>query len=420
MQVTIYDVDDFKSKALAFANQFEVCCLLDSNYYQDPYSKFDLLFAIDYIDKIETKKTKDSFQQLEAFKLKNKGWLFGGLGYDLKNEIEDLSSKNEDHLNFPDLFFFAPKHLLILKGNQLEIFSADAENIWKKLEKTVVEKPLQSAKSDIKCRFSKADYIKTLEEIKDEISKGNIYETNFCIEFYAENTTINPSEIFQQLNVISPTPFANYFKWFDKYIISATPERFLSKRGSKLISQPIKGTAKRSDNEVEDEQIKNDLINHPKEQQENVMIVDLVRNDLTKSAKKGTVTVEELFGVYSFKQVHQMISTVVCEIKDDVSNVDALKNTFPMGSMTGAPKIKAMQLMDHYERSQRGMYSGAVGYFSPEDDFDFNVIIRTILYNETEKYLSFHVGSAITYYANPDYEYEECLLKVKAILEVLK
>ena len=420
MQVTVHNVDDFKRKALAFANQFNVCCLLDSNNYQDPYSKFDLLFAIDYIDKIETKKVNNSFEQLETFKLKNKGWLFGGLGYDLKNEIEDLNSKNDDYLQFPDLFFFAPKHLLILKGNQLKIISDDAKNIWTKIKATNIEKSNLSAKCNIKCRFSKADYIQTLGNIKTEIIKGNIYETNFCIEFYAENSSINPGQIFQQLNILSPTPFANYFKWFDKYIISATPERFLSKRENKLISQPIKGTAKRSENQEEDEQIKHDLVNHPKEQQENVMIVDLVRNDLTKSAKKGTVSVEELFGIYSFKQVHQMISTVICEIEEGLSSVDALKNTFPMGSMTGAPKISAMQLMDHYERSQRGMYSGAVGYFSPEDDFDFNVIIRTILYNETEKYLSFHVGSAITYYADAEKEYEECLLKIKAILEVLK
>lgn len=419
MQVTIHDVEDFKRKALAFSNQFEICCLLDSNQYQDPYSKFDLIIALDYLDKIEIKNTNNSFLQLENFKKKNSGWLFGGLSYDLKNELENLTSKNVDYLNFPDLFFFAPKHLLILKGNQLEIRSDEAENIWQQIQNSNPTQITSVAKSEIKCRFSKADYIQTLDIIKTEIGKGNIYETNFCIEFYAENALIKPDQTFHQLNTISPTPFANYFKWFDKYIISATPERFLSKRGNKLISQPIKGTAKRSLDFEEDEQIKNDLVNHPKEQQENVMIVDLVRNDLTKSAKKGTVTVEELFGIYSFKQVHQMISTVVCEIKESLSSVEALKNTFPMGSMTGAPKIKAMQLMDHYERSQRGMYSGAVGYFSPDDDFDFNVIIRTILYNETNKYLSFHVGSAITYYADAEYEYEECLLKIKAIMEIL-
>lgn len=149
------------------------------------------------------------------------------------------------------------------------------------------------------------------------------------------------------------------------------------------------------------------------------MIVDLVRNDLTKSAKKGTVKVEELFGVYSFKQVHHLISTVVCQKQEGLTSLEVIKNTYPMGSMTGAPKIKAMELMEQFERTKRGMYAGAVGYFSPDDDFDFNVIIRTILYNETNKYLSFQVGSAITYYAIPEKEYEECLLKVKAILEVL-
>jgi para-aminobenzoate synthetase component 1 len=205
----------------------------------------------------------------------------------------------------------------------------------------------------------------------------------------------------------------------NQYIISASPERFLAKRGRQLISQPIKGTAKRSANLAEDEQLKLSLKNHPKEQQENVMIVDLVRNDLTRSAVAGTVKVEELFGIYSFEQVHQMISTVTCLKADDVSDVEAIRNTFPMGSMTGAPKVNAMRLMEKYERSKRGVYSGAVGYFSPDGDFDFNVIIRTILYNAATQYLSFQVGSAITHSADAENEYQECLLKAKAILEVL-
>ncbi len=193
----------------------------------------------------------------------------------------------------------------------------------------------------------------------------------------------------------------------------------MAKRGSKLISQPIKGTAKRGKTEQEDEAIKQQLRNHTKELQENVMIVDLVRNDLTRSAKEGTVKTEELFGIYSFNQLHQMISTVVCEMRDNISVIEAVKNTFPMGSMTGAPKISAMRLMEQYERSKRGVYSGAIGYFSPDNDFDFNVVIRTLLYNSATKYVSFQVGSAITYHANAEQEYEECLLKAKAILEVL-
>jgi para-aminobenzoate synthetase component 1 len=419
MIISINDIEVFKQKALKWANSFEICCVLDSNQYQDPYSRFDFLIAAKAEHQIELRNSASAFDDLETFRKENAGWVFGGLGYDLKNEIEDLKSDNLDHLNFPDLFFFAPKHLLFLKGNQLEINSSETEEIWKNINNIVLDEDIQSTKLNIQSRFSKADYLDTVEHIKNEIGRGNIYETNFCMEFFAEDAMINPPHVFKELNSASPTPFANYFKWFDRYVLSATPERFLSKRGRKLISQPIKGTAKRSENLKEDEQLKKDLSNHPKEQQENVMIVDLVRNDLTKSAKKGTVAVEELFGVYSFKQVHQMISTVVCELKDEITNTEILKNSFPMGSMTGAPKIKAMQLMEHYERSKRGLYSGAIGYFSPEDDFDFNVIIRTILYNEKEKYLSFQVGSAITYYAESEKEYDECLLKVKAILEVL-
>ena len=419
MNVTISDIELFKQKALKWANTFDVCCLLDSNQYQDPYSRFDFLIAANAEKKIELRNSTAAFEDLNTFRKENTGWVFGGLGYDLKNEIEDLQSDNLDHLDFPDLFFFAPKHLIFLKGNQLKINSSEAEEIWKNINNVVLEDDSHPTKLNIQCRFSKADYLNTIENIKEEIGRGNIYETNFCMEFFAEDAIINPTQVFKELNSASPTPFANYFKWFDHYVLSATPERFLSKKGRKLISQPIKGTAKRSEDITEDEQIKKELSNHPKEQQENVMIVDLVRNDLTKSAKKGTVAVEELFGVYSFKQVHQMISTVVCELKDDITNSEILKNSFPMGSMTGAPKIKAMQLMEHFERTKRGLYSGAIGYFSPEDDFDFNVIIRTVLYNKKEKYLSFQVGSAITYYAEAEKEYEECLLKVKAILEVL-
>jgi len=225
--------------------------------------------------------------------------------------------------------------------------------------------------------------------------------------------------VFLKLNAISPNPFSGFFKWKGNYILCASPERFLAKRGDKLISQPIKGTAKRGKTIEEDEVIKQQLRNHTKELQENVMIVDLVRNDLTRSAKEGTVKMEELFGIYSFNQLHQMISTVVCEIQDGLTSIEAIKNTFPIGSMTGAPKISAMRLMEQYERSKRGVYSGAMGYFSPDGDFDFNVVIRTLLYNAEKKYLSFQVGSAITYHADAEREYEECLLKAKAILEVL-
>jgi para-aminobenzoate synthetase component 1 len=407
----------FKQKALQWAATFDAACYLDSNSFNDPYSKFDTLIAAGIRDRIIA-HTGTAFGEFEKFREKNPGWITGFFSYDLKNEVENLTSANPDHLDFPDLCFFAPLYLLLINGDKIEIQADDPEYIFECIEQQapVTSKP---GEINLQSRFSREDYITTANKIKEHISRGDIYVTNFCQEFFADNATINPVTTFIQLNTLSPTPFAAFYKWQDNYILCASPERFLAKRGTKLISQPIKGTAKRGSTLQEDEAIKQQLRNHSKELQENVMIVDLVRNDLTHSAKPGTVKTEELFSVYTFNQLHQMISTVVCELQAGISAIQAIRNTFPMGSMTGAPKIRSMQLMERYERSRRGIYSGAVGYFSPDNDFDFNVVIRTLLYNSAKKYLSFHAGSAITYYADAEKEYEECLLKAKAILEVL-
>jgi para-aminobenzoate synthetase component 1 len=271
---------------------------------------------------------------------------------------------------------------------------------------------------NLNSRFSKPEYMNAVQKLKQHIQRGDIYEINFCQEFYS-HSAINPVSVYLKLREISPTPFSCYYKLHDKYLISASPERFLKKTGSKIISQPIKGTQRRSTNKIKDEKLKTELLNDPKERAENVMIVDLVRNDLSRTAKKGTVKVEELFGIYTFKQVHQMISTISAEISENTNVVDVIKKAFPMGSMTGAPKIRAMELIDHYEKSIRGLYSGSVGFITPEKDFDFNVVIRSILYNESKKYVSFTVGGAITSLSVPEKEYEECLVKAKAIMEVL-
>jgi para-aminobenzoate synthetase component 1 len=203
-------------------------------------------------------------------------------------------------------------------------------------------------------------------------------------------------------------------------IFCGSPERYLNKAGSTLKSQPIKGTARRLANPEEDEKIKEELRASEKERAENVMIVDLVRNDLTKCALPGTVKVDELCGIYSFEQVHQMISTVSCQLAEGTTLSHILRSSFPMGSMTGAPKIRAMQLIESFEQTRRGVYSGSVGYIAPNGDFDLILIIRTMLYDADQKYLSFQVGSAITHQAIPEIEYDECLLKAKAILQVLK
>jgi para-aminobenzoate synthetase component 1 len=414
----VTNVQLFKQKALAWANSFNTLCYLDSNNFTDPYGKFDTLIAVGVQNEI-TANSGNAFEQLAGFRQKNRGYIAGFFGYDLKNEVENVSSQNIDGLSFPDLYFFAPDIVISINKNTVEITTENAQVAFENIERIKLSIPSNGPSVNLQSRFSQAEYIEAVDSIKAHINRGDIYVTNFCQEFFAENASIQPEVIFGSLNSLSPNPFATYFKWDGNYIIGASPERFLAKRGSKLISQPIKGTAKRHKNKVADEAVKQQLRNQPKELQENVMVVDLVRNDLTRSAKPGTVKTEELFGIHSFEQVHQMISTVVCEMREDITAVEAIKNTFPMGSMTGAPKISAMQLMEQYERSKRGVYSGAVGYFSPDGDFDFNVVIRTVLYNSVKKYLSFHVGSAITYHANAEKEYEECLLKAKAILEVL-
>jgi para-aminobenzoate synthetase component 1 len=411
------DIKQFKQKALQWANSFDVAVCLNSNNFTGKYSKFETLIAAGTKAELKCNAGR-AFEQLERFSKQNKGWILGLLNYDLKNEIEDVTSDKPDYLQFPELYFFVPEHLIVISESGIEITSDD-ESILAQIDNQIINDTRPQIDLDIRSRFSRDEYIATVQAIQQHIIRGDIYETNFCQEFYAEDAVVEPLAVYNHLTKISPSPFGCYFKLYDQYIISASPERFLAKRGDQLISQPIKGTAKRSANKAEDEALKQSLKEHPKEQQENVMIVDLVRNDLTRSAKPGTVKVEELFGIYSFEQVHQMISTIVCEMDESLSNVQVIKNTFPMGSMTGAPKVSAMRLMEKYERSKRGIYSGAIGYFSPDGDFDFNVVIRSILYNSTNRYLSFQVGSAITHNANAEYEFEECLLKAKAILEVL-
>jgi para-aminobenzoate synthetase component 1 len=408
----------FKQKALAWASSFDVCCILDSNGYTDQYQKFDLLIAAGTTQQLRI-SSGAAFNSLKDFYEEHQNWMFGLLGYDLKNEVENLRSENPDTLDFPDLFFFVPEYLIAIKDDRPEVVLGNPEILQEILQQKthLSQAPFEQK---IESRMSKQTYLDKVEELQRHIHLGNIYEVTFCQEFFAEHAAIDPLAVYEKLINISPTPFAGFFKIGEQYILSASPERFLSKKGQTLISQPIKGTARRSHHPEADQRIKNLLKEDLKEQTENVMIVDLVRNDLTKSALPGTVKVEELFGIYSFPQVHQMISTITCELRPGLHFIDALRNTFPMGSMTGAPKIRAMELIEQQECRKRGAYSGSIGYISPDGDFDFNVVIRSILYQAEKQYLSFHVGGAITYSSVPEKEYEECILKASAIIETLK
>ena len=422
---TISNPFQFKSQLLQWAQQFREVVYFDSNDYQQNYSSYECLLAVDAFTSVKT-DFQNAFEDLKQYQQQTKDWLFGYLSYDLKNDTEQLQSKNHDGLQFPDLYFFQPKKLFLIKGNQLEVqylrlcddeFELDFQEITDCVLFTENENSENSV--EVQHRISKVKYLEKVTAMLKHIHRGDIYEANFCMEFFAENTTIEPLEIFRKLNAISSTPFATFFKNNAQFLLSASPERYIKKIGSKIISQPIKGTSKRFDDDILDEQSKVELENNPKERSENIMIVDLVRNDLSKTASKGSVNVEELCKIYSFKQVHQMISTIVSEVESTISPIDVLKTTFPMGSMTGAPKISAMNIIENLEETKRGLYSGSVGYFTPENDFDFNVVIRSILYNAQKKYVSFSVGSAITSLSEPELEYEECLLKAKAMFTVL-
>ncbi len=418
----IRDVSNFKKQLLHWANTFQEFVFLDSNNYNQKYSSFDALVAVEAFTSIKT-DYKNAFEDLHQYQSHTKDWLFGYLSYDLKNDIENLNSSNFDGLEFDDLYFFQPKKIFLIKGNQLEMHylrlcDDEIESAFKTITSCLLPF-FKTSTIEIKQRISKKDYLSKVSKILDHIHRGDLYEANFCMEFFAENTPINPLEIYHKLNSISEAPFAVSFKNNFQFLISASPDRYLRKQESKIITQPIKGTARRSHIEQEDKLLIADLASNEKERSENIMIVDLVRNDLSKKAMKGSVFVEELCEVYTFKQVHQMISTVVSEVENTTSPTQILKSTFPMGSMTGAPKISAMKIIEELEESKRGLYSGAMGYFMPTGDFDFNVIIRSILFNSNNNYLSFSVGSAITAMANPQNEYEECLLKAKAMFDVL-
>jgi para-aminobenzoate synthetase component 1 len=424
---TINKIDEFKSNLLNWSQQFETAIWLDSNEHNEDYSSFDCALAAEEFTSIKTDYFT-AFEKLKEYQTITKDYIFGYISYDVKNDTEQLNSSNFDGLGFADLFFFQPQKLIFIKGNTIEFqylrmvddeIEDDFEIIKKSLGKIDESDNLEKNDIKIKLRIHKDEYHQKVTKVLEHIKRGDIYEANFCQEFYSENTSINPLEVYKHLNDISEPPFACFLKLDAQYLLSASPERYLKKDNIKVISQPIKGTAKRLISKADDDQIAFDLSRDEKERAENVMIVDLVRNDLSKTAKIGSVKVEELCKVYSFKQVHQLISTVVSEVEENLHPVEIIRSTFPMGSMTGAPKVSAMKIIEELEETKRGLYSGTVGYFTPEGNFDFNVIIRSILYNEEKKYVSYSVGGAITAKSTPEKEYEECLLKAKAMKYVL-
>jgi para-aminobenzoate synthetase component 1 len=413
-------------KLTAFAEDYTYASILTSNNYPDPYGKYECMAAFGAYRILQTEQ--DSFSQLKLFIEQRKSWLFGHFSYELKNETEDLDSQHIKAHEFSQLCFFEPAYLLLQEKGSNWVSAYVNEEVKPKpfikllesLKQNTVPKVIDFDFPKLHPKMTKEEYIGAFDQLMAEIQYGNIYEVNYCQQFNAEVKDFNPYWAFLQLNQRSPMPFAAFYKNESAFAISASPERFICKRENKLYSQPIKGTAKRGKSLEEDENIKKQLRNDLKEQTENVMIVDLVRNDLSRTAAKASVKVEELFGVYTFPQVHQLISTVSSELSTRFHFIDAIEKAFPMGSMTGAPKVSAMKIVDRDEKSRRELYSGSIGYIDPEGNFDFNVVIRTLLYNAKSHFLSLTVGGAITAAAEAEKEYEECLLKAKAIFDQQK
>ena len=425
----LIETSDFREHLLAWINKAESVAFLNSNHLDKKYGSYDFLCAVGVVSEFICPAN----ETLPAFKnyfSEVNDWLFGFFSYDLKNELENLTSVHEDGIQMPLLHFFQPQLVFLKKKNALEIgyiseFYSEKQinNLFTIICNTTLsainnnEKPLFEK---VVAKVEKDTYLEKITKIKNHIQIGDIYEMNFCMEFYANyHKDIDIVKLYKKLNSLSPAPFSCLYVSGDKSLICASPERFLKKEGNRLISQPIKGTIKRGKTEKEDAKLARELASDEKEKSENVMIVDLVRNDLSHYALKGSVKVEELFGMYSFAQVHQMISTVVCNLKEDACIVDAIMQCFPPGSMTGAPKIRAMQIIEDIESTKRGLYAGAVGYFTPKKDFDFNVVIRSILINDAAKYVSLMAGGAITAKSEAEKEYDECLVKAQAMIQVL-
>lgn len=420
-----FPITDFlrtKQQVLSWCNQFSTCCFLDNHQYQFNHHSYECIAGAGAESFIEA-AAGNALQQLQQYQQQHPGWLFGHLGYDLKNELEPLDSLNPDFIHFPDLFFFSPQTVLLLSQHELCIAGGSAENAVAAFVAItgmpVAEHTASAAPIVFQQRFSRPAYIDTIEKLRQHILRGDCYEINFCQEFFAEDVAVDPLTVYQALSAVSPSPFAAFYKLQQKYLLCASPERYLKKEGDSIISQPIKGTARRNPQDgPADDASKAALYNSSKDRSENVMVVDLVRNDLSKICVEGSVKVNELFGIYSFPQVHQMVSTISGILPPGISFTEIIRKTFPMGSMTGAPKMKVMELIEKYETVKRGIFSGAAGYISPDGDFDFNVVIRSVLYNQSERYLSYLAGSGITFYSDAAAEYEECLLKAEAIKKV--
>ena len=422
------DLYKIKQQVLNWSARFSTCCFLDNQLYPSANNSYECLVAAGERSRLRA-ESGHAFEQLKNFSIEQNDWLFGHFAFDLKSETEDSPSSLPDFIRFPDLFFFVPEIIVLINQKEIQIglFGDHQRQVLDEIEngeRSTVNGNRSTEVSEIpviKQRISKTKYIQTIENLHQHILRGDCYEINFCQEFFVEAIDLNPFDLFQALTRVSPSPFSAFYTVDKNYLLCASPERYLKRKGDSILSQPIKGTSARDLQDLgHDEKLKAGLAASEKDRAENVMVVDLVRNDLSKISETDSVRVSELFGIYSFAQVHQMISTVVGKPLAHLHWSELIQRTFPMGSMTGAPKRRVLELIEKYEQTKRGLFSGALGYVNPEQDFDFNVVIRSMLYNSDTGYLAYFAGSGITVNSDPESEYEECLMKVAAFEKIIK
>lgn len=408
--VSAHKVDPIllENRLLELSSSRSFFTLYTSQGYASKWGEYELLFAWGAKAIFDTTALKNG--ALES------GWRFGFLGYELRHEFERLSKGNPAIGQWPEAQFFEPEVVGTLdRAGTLTVYADEPEDVLALVLASEKSRKAGNTTLDFQPVETRESYLEAVRKLQEHIQRGDIYEVNYCTAFKAEYESLDSAQLFRQMTQATKAPFSAFVKMDQLELLCTSPERYILKKGDQLWSQPIKGTNRRlAENNHVQERL---LVADEKERAENVMIVDLVRNDLSRVAAKGTVQVEELFGVYPFKNVNQMISTVTCKTRAETSNWEIIKATFPMGSMTGAPKISAMELAERYEKTERGIYSGALGYIMPNGDFDFNVVIRSIALDAKQGVASAHVGGAITLLSIPEREYEECLLKAESLLQ---
>ncbi|CAN5221574.1 anthranilate synthase component I family protein [soil metagenome] len=337
-------------------------------------------------------------------------WLFGFIGYDMKNNIHSITSTNKSMYNAPDLYMMEPSVLFKIENDSIEQILGETIDIGLDSEINV-----DCIVRDVVPRISKDDYITTVRKIKDYIKEGDFYELNYSYPFTA-GFSGDSFALYKKMRAVNPVPFGSFIELDDVSICCFSPERFLKNSGGHLLSEPIKGTSGRSTDPVTDERLRNELKN-AKNEAENLMIVDLVRHDLSRVSKPGSIRVSKLYDIQTFDTVHQLISRIEGEMMVNTDPVEVIKACFPMGSMTGAPKLEVMKHIEDLECYKRGIYSGSIGYFTPDGDFDFNVVIRTAIIQGNS--LTYPAGGAITGDSDPYEEWNETLIKARNLTSLI-